>query len=219
MSLGNVMATNTKFSIVLIVLCLALTYTCSAQEKTVRVLCAGDSITARGYPEVLQALLGEGYVVRNAGHSGVTALKNAGTRSYPNANPGKDDADIVVVMLGTNDTKVETWAVYKGDFAKDYGSLVESFKALPSKPIVYLALSPVIHKGESGSGFSPKNLNEALAIMRQVAEDTGAKLIDVNAATRDHKEAFPDGVHPDDNGKRLIATSVAAAIRGSKPAE
>jgi len=90
-----------------------------APAKPIRLTCAGDSITARGYPAVLQDLLGAGYLVRNAGHSGATALKHVGTRAYPNAGP-KEDADIVVVMLGTNDSTAENWSKAKADFAKDY---------------------------------------------------------------------------------------------------
>ncbi len=195
---------------------LAATLHAAEEVQPIRVLCAGDSITQRGYPEVLQGLLGGRYRVRNAGHSGVTALKNAGTRSFPNANPRKDDADIVVVMLGTNDTKAETWAVAKGDFAKDYQALIDSFKALPSKPLIFLAISPPIFKGESGKGFSNQNLDEAKVMMRQLVTDNGLEVIDVHAATSAHKEAFPDGVHPDDAGKQLIASAVATAITSAQ---
>ncbi len=114
--------------------------------------------------------------------------------------------------MGSNATKVETWTVAKGDFAKDYRALIESFQALPSKPVVYLALSPTIYKAESGKGFSPGNLVEALVIMRQVASDAGVRLIDVHAATSGHAAAFPDGVHPNEDGQRLIAAAIAAAI-------
>lgn len=183
--------------------------------NAVKVLCAGDSITQRGYPEVLQELLGVDYAVRNAGHSGVTVLKHTGTRSYPNAN-GRDDAKIVVVMLGTNDTKVETWTKFKGDFVKDYEELVNSFKNLPSKPQVFVALSPPIYKKEAGTGFSAKNLEEALELMKQVAKETGSEIVDVHAATLNHAEFFGDGVHPNDAGKMAIAKAVAEAITGKK---
>ena len=185
------------------------------EPDAIKVLCAGDSITQRGYPEVLQELLGGAYAVRNAGHSGVTVLKKAGTRSYPNAG-GKEDAKIVVVMLGTNDAKVETWSKFKDEFVKDYVELVNSFKNLKSKPKVYIALSPPIYKPESESGFSAKNLEEAVALTRNVALQTGSDVIDVHAATLNQPDKFGDGVHPNDAGKAVIAKAVYEGITGKK---
>ena len=180
-----------------------------------KVLCAGDSITQRGYPEVLQGLLGPGYAVANAGHSGVTALKHAGTRSYPNAGP-KTRADIVVIMLGTNDAKVETWTKFKDQFVKDYTELVESFRKLSPQPKVFVALPPQIFRRDTGTGFSAANLEEAVALTRQVAAASGCLLIDVHAALAHQPEKFGDGVHPNDAGKAVIAKAVSDAIAATK---
>jgi lysophospholipase L1-like esterase len=185
-----------------------------AAPPVLRVRCAGDSITQRGYPAVLQEVLGSGYAVVNAGHSGVTALKHAGTRSYPDAGP-KDDADIVVVMLGTNDTKVETWKEHQNEFVADYTQLISSFQRLPSKPKVYIALSPPIYKPESGSGFSAANQEVMIGKVRAIATTSGCPLIDVHAATLNHPEWFGDGVHPNDAGMAAIAKAIAAAIRSA----
>jgi sialate O-acetylesterase len=201
--------------------CLALLATLSAageaptpgaDKHPIRVACAGDSITARGYPEVLQRLLGPGYTVRNLGHSGVTAMKDIGTRSYPLAKPQQDDIDIVVVMLGTNDAKTETWSAHKEAFAKDYRELIQSFKAIASKPRVYVSLSPPVFKPETGNGFSPKNVEEMVEITRTLAGELGCPVIDVHAAATGHADLFSDGVHPNDLGKELIAKTVMQAL-------
>ncbi len=187
-------------------------------EKTIRVLCAGDSITQRGYPEVLQTLLGAGYTVRNVGHSGTTAMKHAGTRSYPDADPRRDDADIVVIMLGTNDAKVESWSTHRDEFAADYGAIIASFKSLHSHPKVWISLSPPVFKAEGGGGFSAKNVEEMVGITRTLAAAQGCPLIDVHAAALGQADKFSDGVHPNDAGKLLIATTVKAAITAPAPA-
>ena len=183
-----------------------------SQAHAIRVVCAGDSITARGYPEVLQRLLGSGYEVRNLGHSGVTAMRDIATRSYPLAKPQQNDADIVVVMLGTNDAKTETWSAHKDEFAKNYRDLIESFKAIASKPRIFVSLSPPVFKKETGSGFSPRNVEEMVEITRKLAGELGCTIIDVHAAAIGHPELFDDGVHPNDAGKELIAKTVMAAL-------
>ncbi len=183
-----------------------------AAPRPIRVLCAGDSITQRGYPEVLQMLLGPGYEVRNAGHSGTTALKHAGTRSYPDADPRREDADIVVIMLGTNDAKVESWSAHHDEFAADYGAVITSFKNLRSHPKVWVSLSPPVFKAEGGGGFSAKNVEEMVGLTRTLAAGLGCPVIDVHAAAVGQVDKFEDGVHPNDAGKLLIATAVKRAI-------
>ncbi|MBA3936153.1 MAG: hypothetical protein H0X38_01740 [Planctomycetes bacterium] len=186
-------------------------------EQPIRVICAGDSITQRGYPEVLQMLLGAGYAVHNAGHSGTTALKHAGTRSYPDADPRRDDADIVVIMLGTNDAKVESWSAHRDEFAADYGAVIASFKGLRSHPKVWVSLSPPVFKAEGGGGFSAKNVEEMVGMTRTLAAALGCPIIDVHAAAMGQADKFGDGVHPNDAGKLLIATTVKAAITAPAP--
>src|SRR5690606_37695166 len=77
----------------------------------VRVACVGNSVT-RGYglaapekdsyPARLQKLLGEGFDVRNFGHSGATLLSK-GHRPYTGTQEYKDalacNADIIVIHL------------------------------------------------------------------------------------------------------------------------
>ena len=106
---------------------------CPARDNPLavtRVACLGDSLTRgdgaherrpprekrfqqRGnYPALLQDLLGPGYVVRNFGHGGAAAcnvsdVPYAATRAYAAARRWR--ADVVVLMLGTNDAKAMHW--------------------------------------------------------------------------------------------------------------
>jgi lysophospholipase L1-like esterase len=41
--------------------------------------------------------------------------------------------DIVIILLGTNDTKPQNWR-YKSDFSGDLRDLIRHFATLPSKP-------------------------------------------------------------------------------------
>ena len=180
--------------------------------NAITLICAGDSITQRGYPAVLQELLGPGYNVINAGHSGITAIGygHAGGRE------AKSQPKIVVFMLGTNDAKVENWIKEKDTFVSGYAALVDSYKNLPSHPKLFIALSPPIYRKETGAGFSAANLEEAVVQMRKVAGQTGATIIDVHAATSNQPNKFGDGVHPNDDGKTIIAQTVYEGITGKK---
>ena len=108
----------------------SLSALCPATLAVTRVACLGDSLTRgdgaherrpprekrftqRGnYPARLQDLLGPGYVVRNFGHGGASAcnasdVPYAATRAYATARRWR--ADVVVLMLGTNDAKTMHW--------------------------------------------------------------------------------------------------------------
>ena len=85
-------------------------------EKTLRVACVGDSITYGSgikdrhhdsYPAVLGRWLGPGWDVRNFGVSGATLLKKGDLPYFKQKNHEAAVAftpDIVVIMLGTNDS-------------------------------------------------------------------------------------------------------------------
>lgn len=125
----------------------------SAAKPPIVVACVGDSLTAEGshgrppphmaYPDQLQGLLGPGYKVENFGHGGGTVLKKGDftywkKKEYPRALASRPN--IVVIMLGTNDSKPQNW-VYGDEYVSDYRDLIESFQALDTHPRIYLAAS------------------------------------------------------------------------------
>jgi len=87
----------------------------STYNDPIRIACVGDSITqgagageGKAYPSQLQELLGEKWKVGNFGVSGRTLLRK-GDSSYWNErallNAQDFKPDVVIIMLGTNDTK------------------------------------------------------------------------------------------------------------------
>ena len=187
----------------------------------VKVACVGDSITAgygaapqESYPAVLGKLLGSGYEVGNFGVSGATLMKK-GDLPYWGLDAFKKAGDcapnLVVLMLGTNDSKERNWAG-KAAFAADYRALIEHFRQLPSKPQVWVCLpAPVYGKGAFGI-TDPVVKNEIIPLIRKVAEELQAPVIDVNAALSNHAELQPDTVHPNAAGYKLLAETIAQAI-------
>lgn len=191
-------------------------------QPPIRVACLGDSITfgvgagpGFAFPEQLDRMLGADWDVRNFGHSGATIGKSDkhaiwGTKQYKDALAFHPD--VVIIMLGTNDTKPENWAE-KGQLPKLYKQLVESFQKLSSKPRVFCCTPPYVAK-KGNFGINEAGVLEEIPLVRQVASDTGAGVIDVHAALDKQDALFKDNVHPSSEGATLIAKAIYRAIAG-----
>jgi lysophospholipase L1-like esterase len=189
----------------------------------IAVACVGDSITAgagasdgaHAYPALLANLLGSGYVVGNFGHSGATLLRNGDLPYWMVGEFAASDAfapDIVVIMLGTNDSKPQNWTSFNGQFVGDYGDLIDHYRALPSRPLVFCCrVCPVYGSGNFGI-TSQVVQSGVIPLIDQVAAAKGAPEIDVNAALSGLPGDFPDNVHPDDAGYALLAQTVYGPI-------
>ena len=193
-----------------------------AYDHPVRVACVGDSITQGGrngkYPSMLQEMLGEGWKVSNFGHSGHTLLKKGDkpywkSKRYQQALESKPD--VVIIKLGTNDTKPQNWK-FKDEFVADYTELVESFLKLESKPKVYVCLPcPVVGKGNWG--INEPNIQIEIPWVKAIAKEKGLSIIDMHAPLKDKPELIPDRVHPNGDGYRIMAATAFTALTG-KPA-
>ena len=189
-----------------------------------RVACIGDSITfgARSktpYPTQLQTILGDKWVVKNFGVSGRTLLKKGDhpywiERAFQMAKDFKPD--VVIIMLGTNDTKPQNWA-HHDEFSADYKELVESFKNLDSKPKVFVCLPPPVFP-PGNYGINEENLDIEMPIIKQLATDEQAGVIDTHAPLEGKPELARDHVHPSEAGDALIAQAVADALTGKTAA-
>ena len=194
----------------------------SAYKAPVRVSCVGDSITQGSnkgnYPTQLQAMLGDKWVVTNFGHSGMTLLKK-GDRSYwtsPRYQEAlKSNPDVVIIKLGTNDTKPQNW-VHKAEFAADYKELIESFQKLESKPRIYLCLPcPVF--GNGNFGIVESGIQEEIPMLKALAKEMNLGLIDMHAPFEGKPELVRDRVHPSPAGYGVMAETAFTALTG-KPA-
>ncbi|NWK55401.1 prolyl oligopeptidase family serine peptidase [Verrucomicrobiaceae bacterium N1E253] len=181
----------------------------------VKVACVGDSITfgagvaAReklNYPRQLGYLLGAGYEVRNFGRSGATMLSKGNLPYMKQVQYRKSlefQPDIVILKLGTNDSKPQNWK-HKGEFAADAMALVKTYQALPSKPRVILCKPVVVAKDRWGitEKVVKREVSSAIA---KVAQDLGVEMIDLRPILLNHKDWVPDGVHPNAFGAEAIA--------------
>jgi lysophospholipase L1-like esterase len=196
-------------------------------EGPVRIACVGDSITqASGWPDHLRARLGRNYVVGNFGVSGATALRSGDLPYWSTPQFGPSHAfapDVVVLLLGTNDSKPQNWTeAGRATFADDYSALVDSYASLPSHPRIFVALPPPA--GDNGFGVTGTVIeHEQLPRLRAVAASKGAGIVDLFEAfggARFDPALFGsagDQVHPGARGARVIADAVYAAVKGGGP--
>ncbi|HXS69500.1 MAG TPA: GDSL-type esterase/lipase family protein, partial [Candidatus Polarisedimenticolia bacterium] len=207
----------------------------------IRVACVGDSITfgaglkdrhANAYPVWLGRWLGSGYDVRNFGVSGATLLHQGDRpyikqRLYTNALAFK--ADVVIINLGANDSKhpndgsldaakaINNWQ-YSSNYVSDYEALIAAFKTANPSTKFYVCFPTPDYPGRWG--INDKTVREdIIPMVRTVSKDTGASIIDLYKAMSGKAELFPDTVHPNDEGAKLMAAAVYRGLKGQSPPE
>ncbi len=195
------------------------------EGRTVRVACVGDSITygagvenreENSYPRQLGRLLGERFEVRNFGRSGATLLKG-GDLPYWTADEFRAATewvpDVVLLKLGTNDTKPQNW---KGpeSFEADLNALLDHFGSLQKRPRTQIWVClPVPVYGDRW-GINSETLEEGvIPVLMQVCQKRKVPVIDLNDALTGHPEMFPDQIHPNAAGAELMALTIYGAIQ------
>jgi hypothetical protein len=161
----------------------------------------------------LQGLLGSAYSVEDFGVSGTTMLKN-GDNPYWNQTTTFTNArtflpNIVVIELGTNDSKPYNWYVHQAAFNTDYASMIDTFRVLSSAPKVWACLAPYSNNSSWGILDTSITLRINPAILT-VALQKAANVIDLQSTFTDRTELQSDTVHPDSAG----AAAIAAIVKG-----
>lgn len=199
---------------------LATTPASPAAGLVLKVACVGDSITygygldraTESYPVLLQDLLGTaGWQVRNFGQNSTTVIRRGDVpymKQKIHAESLAFNPDVVVIMLGTNDTKYINFQ-YSDDFVPDYEALVASYASLPSKPRIFIA-TPAWVVGEGNWGINNECLvDEQLPLILDLAKRLDLTVVDIHTATQDQPDLFlEDNVHPGAKGAGLIARTV-----------
>ena len=197
-----------------------------AKEGQIKVACVGDSITyghgitnwpKNNYPTLLQNLLGETYHVNSYGVSGRAVQPDADQpyTALPHYQESLAyDADIVVFMMGTNDSKPENWQGADA-FEEDLLALLDSYgdaEIILCTPAASFFVDGQT-EGLARHDIQPAVVEEIAQIVRDVAAERGYTLIDIHALTLEHPEWFAkDGIHPSNDGAAAIAHTVAENI-------
>ena len=203
-----------------------------AQKKVMKVACVGNSITyganianreKNSYPAQLQAYLGDGYEVRNFGISATTLLAKGNypyttTRAFTESQAFQPD--IVLIKLGTNDTKPQNW-VHKDHFMADYQQLIDSYKALSSQPRIIL-LTPIRCFLPDETSISPKRIaTEVRPMVEELAWKNRLEIINLFNLFGDRWEQhiLPDRLHPSAIGAGEMAHHIGAYLTTARCSE
>jgi len=209
-----------KFNLLLVAL-LAFA-TVSFAQKPIKIACVGNSITQGpgrenpdSWPLQMQTILGDAYEVGNFGVSGRTLLRK-GDNPYwiePQFQLVKDfKADILIIMLGTNDSKPQNWQ-YASEFRQDYLDMIAEFKkTMPADGKVYVILPVPVTKDNYGITASVMD-NEQRLMLIDIADESGSELVDLYTPFMGHEDLLPDGVHPNNEGLAIMAKVIARAVR------
>jgi len=211
------------------------------QPGAIRVACIGNSITdgycvdmrtAYGYPAQLQKKLGNDYWVKNFGVSARTML-NKGDFPYMNEMAWQDalafKPDVVVIKLGTNDSKPENWQ-YGSEFRQDLEQMITTLRpdlAQPAKkkgkksktPVAepkprILLCTPIPAFKPSWNISDAVITNEIIPIQQEVAKKYGLQVVDLHTLfANDGDKVAEDGIHPDAKGADRLAQIIFEAIK------
>jgi len=204
--------------------------TSTPEPGQIKVACIGDSITyghgiknwpKNNYPVLLQELLGNSYHVQSFGVSGRAVQDNSDQpyRALPHYEESiAYDADIIIFMMGSNDTKPENWfgeEAYKSALV----DLLNDYTQGEKKPVIYVCTTPAcFFRSNSEGELTSHDLRPAYAdaiaeLTQQTAGELGYPVIDIHALTEENPQWFAkDGVHPNNDGAAAIAKAVYEAI-------
>jgi lysophospholipase L1-like esterase len=116
--------------------------------------------------------------------------------------------DIVVIKLGTNDSKPHNWQ-YGAEFKQNLEEMVKALS--PAK--IYLC-TPIPAFKQSWEINDSVIVNEIIPIQQEVARKYGLEIIDLHTLyANDGDKMLDDGIHPDEKGVRRIAEIVAGTIK------
>ena len=194
----------------------------SIAQDPIKVAFVGNSITQGpgrenpgSFPLQVGKILGDAYQVKNFGIGGRTLLKKGDFPYWnePQFQEVKDfQPDVVLIKLGTNDSKPQNWA-HKGEFVQDYLDLIAEFRDhMPKDGKVYVMLPVPVTR--ENFGINPEIMNSEQRLMLfEIIQKSGAEVIDLYTPLQDKPELFPDGVHPTAEGLTIMARVISRRIR------
>lgn len=198
-----------------------------AGGEVITVACVGDSVTQGtgsssaskySYPARLQQMLGKGFKVVNCGKASSYVMdldcvynvkKSSANLWYPNTAEytklKESDADIVIVMLGTNDARSMTTPAAIDEFISSYKSLIADFQTMGSKPEIYLSsMIPATNADITNQG----TVYILPEVIKGIADELKLPFIPTHENLHDYYYVmldYNDRVHPNDSSYPALA--------------
>ena len=208
-------------------------------EKTI--LCYGDSNTwgympdtgerydeKTRWPRRMAEMLGSGYHVIEEGLNGRTTAFDDPIEPFRNGRKSLEvcllthsPIDLIIVMLGTNDTKkflnLTPYMIAKGleSLVSEMDQIQYGRGGLPPKilvvsPLLVLTDGLNAHLSEYFDRESEEKSRALSEKYRQVAEQNGCFYLD---AAKYAKASMRDGIHLEPEGHRVLAETICASVK------
>lgn len=184
----------------------------SPDQGTVRLVAVGDSITYADSPDFAKGEFGSEswlhYVIgEEVSFVGGWARWGATTAEMArNAEP--IDADVLVIMAGTNDTALGS------PFRETSKNITEIAKTIGADNVILAGIPPIDHSPQIAEDFNHE--------LEELAGERGWHWIDTGASVRTGSNTFvsgmaSDGVHPTARGAQNLGEAISAAIQENFP--
>lgn len=168
------------------------------------------------FPAKLEMLLGEKYILKTFAIEGATVLRKGNKPILKDTTIYNAiryfEPDIVVINLGTNDTKIKNWWRFGGDFAADYQSFIDtlvqitdSSRMMICRPTRIFDNYETINDSCMQAGVLPAI--DSVVVWKRV------EVIDLHGITQYRGDLFTKGVYPKPLANRIIAELIADAIK------
>lgn len=201
----------------------ALLHSCAPAPKGFVILCAGDSLTEKGYPSFLQKLMKrEGWRVRilNFGRSGNASGEYL---KYLRENKGLlavEHPDFILLQLGTNDVRTDNDRTTSSQFYENMKQILGIFRTFQSRKgnpaQILIAKVPPVPEAIPFpfSTESTKRIKEEInPLIEQLSQEANIPLVDNNTIFIQLPDLL-SGIHPNRNGYKRMA---ANWLNGLKP--
>lgn len=206
---------KTELLLLFIFTLLSAVYSKLYSQQPIRIVCVGNSITEgfgntseeAAWPAQANKLLGNRYAFSNCAVSGTTMFKNSNAPYWKTERYAKAKSlnpQILIIALGTNDADPWRWNSLKNEFKSDYLDMVKEFRQGGKDPIIYVCLPPPLF-GPQKAAQNTVVENELIPLIKEIAGEIGAYIIDYHQPLINANKQFPDNVHPDDAGAVLMA--------------
>lgn len=197
------------------------------KSDIVKVGCVGDSNTygaeatdrsRYAWPIQIRDMLGDKYETRNFGVNGALMMNHLND-AWKNKTAYSDnkayDPDIIIIALGTNDSKDGYWDAVK--FKNSYSDLIDEFRGYSAEPEIYMAIP--IKAYSSTWSINDQTIREnVIPVIKEIAKEKGLPLIDLYSVTNNIASLMAsDGIHPRDEGLRIMARKIADMMQLKKP--
>jgi len=196
----------------------------SQGKKYYKILCLGDSLTQSRYgqyPRHLERRLQKAGIRANVYSGGRPGHTSGEYRRFLKESDllGRIDPDMVIIMLGTNDVRIDGDSTPLAEFMANMEEILRQVKQgnRPSRPArqVFLATIPPIFHCDLATfnEVSQRRVTEEiLPAIRRLAKQEGVHLLDVYGFFSGRPELLP-GIHPTDKGYAEMAGFISRAIR------